>query len=183
MKKVILLHGTGGTAKGNWFPWLKAELEKQGYTVWAPDLPSADRPSINRYNHFLFSRGFEFDDQTTIIGHSSGSVAILGLLQALPEASVIKKAILVGAFKDNLGRDELDKLFTEEVDFEKIKSRAKEFVFIHSDDDPFCPLEGAKYLAKKLNGTMKILPGYKHFSYSTGGERFLKLPEMLQFIT
>lgn len=183
MKKVVLLHGTGGTSKGNWFPWLKVELEKQGYHVWAPDLPGAARPSIKRYNEFLLSQDFHFDEHTTLIGHSSGSVEILGLLQTLPHNVQINKAILVGAFKDDLGREELGDLFSEPLHFESIKHHAKEFIFLHSDDDPFCPLEGVKYLTNKLNGTLKIYPGYKHFSYATGGERFLKLPEILPFIS
>ncbi len=183
MKNVVILHGTANTSKGNWFMWLKEQLERQNYHVWVPDLPHSEQPNIERYNHFLLSHApWQFDEHTIIIGHSSGAVAILGLLQALPENTSIEKAILVGAFKDDLGRDDLKELFDEPFDFEKIKYRAKKFVFIHSDNDPHCPLEGAKFLVKKLNGELYVRPGEQHFSISAGGEKFKQFPFILSVI-
>lgn len=183
MKHVIILHGTGGSSRGNWFPWLKNELEKQGYSVWVPDLPLANIPNSERYTQFILNNApFPIDEQTIIIGHSSGSVAILGLLQSLPEHTQINKAILVGSFKDDLGRDDLKELFLQPFDYDLIKTHAKKFIFIHADNDPFCPLEGAKYLVKKLNGELHIRPGEQHFSISAGGEKFKQFPFILSVI-
>ena len=183
MKNALILHGTNGTSKGNWIPWLKAELEKVGYQVWTPDLPGADKPSIKRYNEFLFeNKDFSFNEETIIIGHSSGSVEILGLLQELLENIKIKAVYLIGSFKDNLGRDDLRELFEEPFNFGLIKTKASKFVYFHSDDDPYCPLEHAKYLVDKTNGELIILPGQKHFNISTAGEKYKKFPELLEKI-
>ena len=49
----------------------------------------------------------------------------------------------------------------------KIVCWAKSFLFIHSDNDPYCPLEHAEYLSNELNGELKVMPGQKHFSEET----------------
>ncbi len=71
-----------------------------------------------------------------MIGHSSGAVAILGLLQALPENLKVKQIVLVGAFRSDLGREAFKELFEEPYDFEKIKRQAQKITLIHSDNDP-----------------------------------------------
>lgn len=46
MKTAIILHGTLGSPDSNWFQWLKNELEQRGLTVWLPQLPQAEQPSL-----------------------------------------------------------------------------------------------------------------------------------------
>lgn len=181
-KNALILHGTGGNSKRNWFPWLKEELEKIGYQVWVPDLPGAGEPNIKRYTEFLLNSDFEFGADTIIIGHSSGSVEIFGLLQSLPVGIKTGPVYLVGSFKDELGREDLKGLFIEPFDFDLLKEKAKKFIFFHSDDDPFCPLDHAKYLSEKTDGELIIIPGQKHFSISTFGEKYKEFPELLEKI-
>ncbi len=183
MKNAIILHGTNGSSQENWFPWLKKELEALEYQVWVPDLPGANEPNIQRYNEFLMkNKPFELAEETILVGHSSGAVAILGLLEALPENSKIHGAFLVGAFKDNLARPDLTPLFKKPLDFEAIKSRSGVFVFVHSDDDPYCPLDHAKFLSEKVGGRLVIIPGQKHFSISTSGQEYNQFPKLLELI-
>lgn len=179
MKNTLILHGTGATSKSNWFPWLKRELEKKRWKVWVPDLPQADKPNIKRYNKFIFkNKNWEFNKESVLIGHSSGAVAIFGLLQDLPEKVVVDTCILVGSFKDDLGWDCLDGLFKKPFDFKKIKKHSRRFVFVHSDNDPYCPLQHAKFLAKKLEGELIIKKGQGHFTVEKGPE-YKKLPLIL----
>ncbi len=183
MKNALILHGTGGFPTENWFDWLRQELEKLNFTVAVPQLPSCDRPNIKTYNNFLLEeKSYKFNEESILIGHSSGAVAIFGLLQALPESVKVDTCYLVGAFKDNLNWDSLNGLFEEPFDFAKIKNKAKHFVFIHSDNDPYCPLEHAKFLAKELDGELIIKEGQKHFSVGTFGKEYRKFPFLLELI-
>lgn len=163
MKNALILHGTDAKSSDNWFPWLQGQLENLGYEVWVPDLPQANKPNITRYNEFLLHKDFDFNEETIIFGHSSGAVAILGLLQELPTNVTINKAILVGAFHNDLGWGSLKELFVP-LDFEKIQQHAKQITLIHSDNDPYIPLEQAEFLKEKLDADLIVLAGQKHFS-------------------
>ncbi len=184
MKRAVILHGTGADHTSNWFPWIRAELESRGYTVWVPDLPGADRPNIERYNELLLGGDWDFTDNL-VIGHSSGSVAILGLLQALPQDTKIGTAILAGAFTKRLSESPswgmLRELFDKPFDFEAIKQKARKFIFVHSKDDPICPIEEARHLCEQLDGEFVTFDGMKHFSLGLD-KRFTKFPELLEII-
>ena len=176
----LILHGTANNHTGNWFPWLKKELEKIGYEVWVPDLPGSERPNVERYTKFLLSKGWDFSN-SLIIGHSAGAVEVLDLLQHLPEESKVNTAIMVAVFKGGLGWEALQDLEGIQFDFAKIKTKADKFIVIHSDDDPHCPIEGARDIASKLGSEMKEFHGMKHFSIGTDS-RFTEFPELLEII-
>lgn len=181
MKNALLLHGTSGDHNDNWLPWLERELKGRGYRVWNPDLPGANKPNIQRYNEFILPR-WKFDKDSIIIGHSSGAVAILGILQNLQKNVVIKRALLVAGFTDNLQWDALDDLFLVPFDWKRIKKKAKDVVLFHSDNDPYVPLNHGKKLEVNLDAKLVFLPGQFHFSVSSGGDRFKQLPELLPYL-
>lgn len=183
MKKALILHGTNGNSQENWFPWLKQQLETAGYVVWVPDLPGADKPNLKRYNKFVFTNhDFSITDDTIIIGHSSGAMAALGLLEALPENFKVKVCYLVGAFKNDLGWEALKDIFAKPFDFANIKQKSEAIYFIHSDNDPYCPLDHAEYLSEQVGGKLLVMPGQKHFSVGTYGEEYREFPDLLRLI-
>lgn len=181
MRNAIILHGTGNTPEGNWFRWLKKQLQSRGYDVWLPRLPDAEVPNAKKYNQLLLSHGFDFNTETILIGHSSGAVSILNLLQELPEGTKIKASFLVGAFKGPLDISVRSELFPKPFDFKKIKSRCGKFVFIHSDNDPYCPLSDAEFLSEKLHGDLVVEPGQGHFNLETGAQ-YREFPLLLGLI-
>lgn len=183
MSKFLILHGSNGSPQSNWFMWLKGKLIGQGHEVWLPQLPNADKPNAETYTAFLLgNKDFIFDEDTVLIGHSSGAVEILNLLQSLPKNTVVKAAFLVGAFKDSLGEDTLEGMFTKPFDFEAIRSHCQKFTFLHSDDDPHCPIDQAEYLALKTSGEIIVFEGQGHFS-TEASPHYKQFPELLDFIT
>ena len=183
MKNALILHGTDGCPTENWFDWLKTELEKENYKVWVPQLPGCNKPNVFKYNEFLLSNNnWEFNEESILVGHSSGAVEILSLLQHLPNGKKVDTCYLVGSFKNNLDWEALDGLFLEPYDFGLIKAKAKKFVFIHSDNDPYCPLEHAKYLSEKLGGELIVKSGQFHFSVGTAGDKYKAFPYLLEKI-
>lgn len=182
--KFVILHGTDANHTSNWFPWLKTELESRGHEVWVPDLPDASHPDPEKYTAFLLASGRDFSD-SVFVGHSSGSLEILSLAAALPDSVKLRAAIMVGSFTERMLEDPswqmLAKLFDKPFDFEKIKQRIRSFIFVHSEDDPYCPIEQAEYLYSKLGGEFIRFNGMGHFSASLD-PRFTQFPELLQII-
>ena len=178
---VVVLHGTGGNSQDQWFPWLASELKKKGYTVWVPDLPGADEPDINQYNPYILKNcPFTIDQNTIVIGHSSGAVAAFGLVQILTVR--INKIISVAGFVDDLDYKPVKKMFrTWKFNWKIIKTKAKKFTIICSDNDPFVPAKHGKELQRLLDGDLKIMPGQKHFSVSTN-PKYTIFPELLELI-
>ncbi len=175
ISKVVIFHGTDGSPQGIWIPWLKSELEKSGVKVWAPVLPGNEKPNIDTYNEYILkNKPWEFDNNTAVVGHSSGSVEILGLLEKLPKTEKIGLSILVATFVGDLGWPELKSL-NRKFDYKKIKEKCDNFLVIHSDDDPYCPLDGAKQIADNLEAKFVLLKNRQHFSGDTK-----EFPELLK---
>lgn len=179
MKNVLILHGTLGNGCGNWFPWLKKELQKAGFNVWLPDLPKSDIPNLRRYNDFIF-KNWKFDTESIIIGHSSGATAILAILQELPEKTVVNKVCLVSGFLHSDWEPNKE-LFLIPFDWEKIKKHAREFVLFQSDDDPYVSLSEGKELKEKTGGELIMIPNQGHFNLEKGPQ-FKKFPQLLEKI-
>ena len=182
MKRVLILHGTGASPEANWFRWLEDELVARGYIVWLPQLPNAETPNTKTYNDFLLRNdAFRFNEDAVLIGHSSGAVAILNLLQHMSSGAKVGDVYLVSAFKDNLNWDALDGLFVEPYDYENIKTKASSFALLHSDNDPYIPLHHAEFLADKLNAKLIVEPGQGHFNTEQSAE-YTAFPRLLELI-
>ena len=191
MKQAVILHGTDGQPKSNWFPWLKGKLEGEGYSVWAPLLPDNHTPNRETYNDFLLGPDAPDLTDAVVIGHSSGAVEVLNLLMD-DRCPHIKLGIMVSAWAKNdvpdsykqnlmavgLQAEQFEYTFPPQgFDFEKIKSNADNLAFIHSADDPFCPLKQAQYLAKELDASLTEMHNAKHI-----GSNRTELPEAWQII-
>jgi uncharacterized protein len=185
MKNVLVLHGNGNKPEDSWYLWIAAQLEKEGYQSWVPQLPDAGKPNTQKNIEFIkANKDFPVNSETVIIGHSSGVVLALYLIQSLPSNVTIDSAYCIASFSEDLHYEGVhhEELFLEPIDFEKMKQHCGKFVYIHSDDDPYCPLEQAKYLSEKTNGELIILPGQKHFSTFTAGPQYKEFPKLLEIV-
>jgi predicted alpha/beta hydrolase family esterase len=70
-KRVIIIHGYGGSPEINWIPWLKAELEKQGIAVSVPAMPNTDAPQLSEWLPYLQEVVGEPDENTASIGSAA----------------------------------------------------------------------------------------------------------------
>lgn len=182
MKNALILHAMEQNSQGHWYPWLKKYLEDKGYKVWVPDLPNTNLPNNEAAKEMLLSGDFEFNG-SLIIGHSSGAMQALYLLQNLPEGNKVEAAVIVSSFDHPLSGMEAGHagLFEKPYDFVKIKQNANKIIFVHSDNDPWCPLEGASNLSQQANAELVIVPGGGHFSTSLD-LKYKEFPELVELL-
>lgn len=185
MKNALILHGAGNTSQGNWFPWLKGELEKKGYIVWSPDMPNADVPDQQKWLETIFSnKDWVFDAESIIIGHSAGATLTLRILEQLPPNVKIKQAITVATFLDKGSIPDYfpykESLVSKQFEWGKIKSSCEKLTFVASDNDQYdCGERHAKVLHEHLGGELIIQTGQGHFNLETGYKEF---PLLLKLI-
>ena len=183
MKNALILHGKSSSSRENWFPWLKQELQRKGYTVWCPDIPNFGRPQMREAARHILDL-CDLNAESVLIGHSAGATLILGILQNYVKKEPVAKAILVAGFGKSLGAgwEENEGLFKDPFNWSKIKESCKEFVFIHSDDDPYVDLSQGEFLLQKLGGELVTMSGQKHFSTETMGDKLRTFPEILKYV-
>jgi len=178
MKNLIALHGTADSPEFMWFPWLKKETEKLGFKVSIPQMPDADCPMLSKW----LPAGLKerYSKETVIVGHSAGAALILPLLESLSVR--VAKAIMIAGYCEPV--NSITDILPESYDWEKIKSHAKEFYFINSDDDPWhCDDKQGLKMFKHLGGTLILCHGQGHFGSAKFNKPLYKFPLLLSLIT
>ncbi|MFA5124457.1 MAG: alpha/beta fold hydrolase [Patescibacteria group bacterium] len=179
MKNAIILHGTGDSPDLFWFPWLKDNLEKKGYEVWLPALPNPKFPNRQEWVPFILENG-KFNSETVIIGHSAGAQIILSVLEKFE--SPIKQAILVSGYAKALRKTADSEKNVDDYDWEKIKGKAEEFIFINSDNDPWtCDDTQGRIMFNHLGGSQIILHE-GHMGSSYFNQPYKEFPFLLRLI-
>ncbi len=178
MANVIMVHGIGGNSSDNWFPWLKAELEKLGCSVVVPDFPNPNTPKLDEWLTEFYRYNKKIDENAILIGHSLGCAFILNVLELREKP--VRAAFFVAGFTGLLENAELNPLIREfsgrDFDWERIRGSCKRFCVINSDKDPYVPLDNAYQLALSLATEVNVIKGAGHFNSSD----FPKLLEMVK---
>lgn len=153
MKNALILHGTdfakaGNNRNINWFPWLDRELTQLGYQVTRPELPEPWHPDLHRY--WLALKEFDYNQDSLLVGHSSGAAAMFGLLHKLNPSKKVNLAVSVAGFYKDEGWN-CQGLFSETFDWKKIKHQARKHVLVWSTDDPYISKKQTDYLSRQLD--------------------------------
>ena len=174
--KVFIFHGTKGSPKVNWFPWLKKRLEKKGIEVYVPKFPTPKSQSLNSWLKVFEKYQDKVDEETVFVGHSMGPGFMLRLLEK--RKSSILGAVLVAPFDDFIGTepfDSLNKTFIDHsFDWKKIKKNCQKFVVLSGDNDPYVPLKFPKRMAKSLGIKLGLIKGGGHLNEEAGFLSFLE---------
>lgn len=183
MKNAFIFHGTEGYPEENWFPWLKAELEKFGYTVFVPQFPTPPiiPAKISEWFEVLKNYEQQLNEETIIIAHSLGGIFALRVLEKLshPIKAVVFVSTPIG-IKPILYYDRDNSFSSFTFDWQTILKKAQNFLVFHSDNDPYVSLANGEQLAKNLNTPLNFVPNAGHFNLDAGYTKFDLLLEKLK---
>lgn len=160
--KIILIHGNGGSwPKENWLPPVAKKLAK------IPDAKIIFRQFpdsvLARAKYWLpFIKKLGADENTILVGHSSGAVAAM----RYAEKHKILGSILVAVCYTDLGLEDekLSRYYDKPWKWKTIKNNQKWIVQFASVDDRFIPIEEARFVHKKLKTEYYEFKHQGHFS-------------------
>lgn len=177
MKKALILHAWYNRPPDHWYPWLKTELEKKGYTVFIPELPTANTnlPSLIKMLAKI-DETLVVDKDTVVIGHSLGTL----LAMRLAEKKKYKKMILFAAWDfDDLTKEH--RLFwPNKLNHKKIKENVKEIICFASDNDPYVTYWQVGEMCKRLSAKCILIKGAGHFTKDK--DKIEKIPQVLKYL-
>lgn len=173
----MIIPGNGNTdISENWFPYVKERLTELGIKVIAKNMPD---PTLARKEFWIpfIEENLGQDQDVILIGHSSGAVASLRYM----ELHRVLGAVLVGVCYTDLG-DENEKksgYYDTDWDWNKIKDNSKWIVQFASLNDPYIPIEEARFIHEKLSTDYYEYSNQGHFGSDVNKTEF---PEIIEII-
>lgn len=179
MSNYIILHGSFGSKDGNWFPWLKKQLENKKYKVDVPQMPVG----VGNQNYDNWSEELNkltINENTIIIAHSIAPVFVCKYL--INNKIRVKKLLFVCGFNNYLGIDtdfnSVNKpMFLDNL--EDIKKYCDNIICFYSDNDPYVPLNVEKVFADTISNKQHIIANGGHINAESG---YTEFEEILSYI-
>jgi predicted alpha/beta hydrolase family esterase len=150
--KLVVIPGNGGCGLdmrgSNWYGWLESEMGKRGQKLWG--MEGWPDPYVAKESEWIpfLKNEIGVDENTVVIGHSSGVLAAMRLM----ERTKIRGAILISAAHTDLG-DENERAsgyFSRPWEWDRMVANAGFIHQFHSADDHLIPVHEARFVAESL---------------------------------
>ena len=163
----IIIHGSFGSKDGNWFPWLKKELEQKEKQVVVPQMPiGVGNQNFENWSNVL-------NENTIIIAHSIAPIFVCKYL--ITNKIKVKKLIFVCGFNNYLGIDSDFDTVNEPMfidNFTDVKKYCSDIICYYSDNDPYVKYDIEKEFADKLTNKQYVIKNGGHINAETGYTKF-----------
>jgi predicted alpha/beta hydrolase family esterase len=176
MKAILIPGNGGGTPQDNYFPYLERELPKLSIQTINKQFPDA---ILARKEYWLpFLKEVGADENTILIGHSSGALAAM----RYAEQNTIFASILIGACHTDLGyeTEKQSHYYDDPWNWKVIRDNQKWIIQFASTDDPYIPIDEARFVHENLNTEYYEYTDQGHFGRDKGRTEFPELVEALK---
>ncbi|MCL1839656.1 alpha/beta hydrolase [Candidatus Saccharibacteria bacterium] len=181
-RKILLIHGYNGVPQV--FLWLKEELEKLGYLVVMPELPTQENVRYDIWKNEFEKYKKDLDGELIVVAHSGGNPFIIKYLNENDLG--IKLYVGLAGFSDKFvteGRKDLDdaveSLAPTDEEINNFKNNVDARYAIYSDDDHIIPLEILKKHADNIGAEHLLISGIGHMGKKSNLQT---LPQVLEII-
>lgn len=168
----IIIHGSFGSKDGNWFPWLKKELEQKEKQVVVPQMPiGVGNQNFENWSNVL--NELTINENTIIIAHSIAPIFVCKYL--ITNKIKVKKLIFVCGFNNYLGIDSYFDTVNEPMfidNFTDVKKYCSDIICYYSDNDPYVKYDIEKEFADKLTNKQYVIKNGGHINAETGYTKF-----------
>lgn len=175
----IILHGSFGSKDGNWFPWLKEQLQNKNKKVDVPQMPiGVGNQNFESWSKVLDS--LKIDENTTIIAHSIAPIFVCKYL--IKNKISVKKLIFVCGFNNYFGIDKDFDAVNEPMfmsNYKDIKKYCNNIICFYSDNDPYVKIEAEKEFADNVSNIQFIIKDGGHINSESG---YVKFEEIINVI-
>lgn len=163
MKKVLILHGWGGSDEPHWQWWLAGQLKEKNYEVSFPSFPNQDFPDFDEWMKTLEKEYNKFQPDI-VVCHSLANILWFHFA-AKNELKELDKLMLVAPVRKTCDIEEIKTFFPYPI---PTQLNAKEIIMVGSTNDPYLNVDEAIELHAELNVGLKILDDAGHINAESG---------------
>jgi len=182
-QRVVIVPGNGcaPVEDANWYCSLRDSLNalptsatdrSPAYIAVAETMPDPDEAYERTWLPFIREQ-LAVDDDTIVVGHSSGAEAAMRLC----EETRVKGLLLVSACHSDLGMESeaISGYYSRLWQWQRIKDNTRWIVQLHSTNDRLVPVAEAREVAKQLGSEYIEYPNKGHFLKRT-------MPEVIEIV-
>lgn len=173
MKKVLILHGWGGSDYPHWQAWVASELIKENYTVSFPPLPNRENPTLEEWMDTL-KKEFDHFKPDIVLCHSLANVLWFHFVTKYEIENIQKLMLVAPVSKKTI--DEVKSFYPYPIPNDL---KSDEIIMVGSTNDPYMSVEEAISLQSELNIGLKILDDAGHINADSG---FGELPCAVEWV-
>ena len=162
-KKVLILHGWGGSAYPHWQARTAMKLIQNNYEVSFPTLPNVDNPTLEDWLSSLYKEIKHFNPDI-VVCHSLANILWFHYVSKY-DTKTLDKLMLVSPVSQTCDIEELKTFFPYP---EPKDLRAKEIIMVGSTNDKYMCVDEIMDLQSELNIGLKILDEAGHINAESG---------------
>jgi uncharacterized protein len=164
----LIIHGLGGSGSDHWQTWLFQELTKRNLNVCYPTFSNYNSPDKNTWLGELNEAMYSIPENhtLTVITHSLGCLLWLHFAET-QNRKIANQAVLVAPPSPIKILEQAKSFYLPPLNNSELLNAARETLFVHSTNDPYCTKEDAS-LYSGLGTKTITFPNMGHINSDSG---------------